>query len=50
MLSWQHQVSDYVYNNNMLFTQSLLLGVKGKATVSNHIIEVERYLGIEAVR
>ncbi|XP_065889671.1 DNA-directed RNA polymerase III subunit RPC1-like [Dysidea avara] len=25
-------------------------GVKGMATVSNHIIEVERYLGIEAVR
>ena len=31
-------------------TQCLLLGVKGTATVSNHIIEAERYLGIEAVR
>ena len=27
-----------------------MLGVKGIATVSNHIIEVESYLGIEAVR
>ena len=34
----------------MITQLGLLLGVKGTATVSNHIIEVERYLGIEAVR
>lgn len=51
MLSWQHQASIYVVCNIMIiYSAGLLLGVKGTATVSNHIIEVEHYLGIEAVR
>ena len=39
-----------VYPTYSVYIMTWLLGVKGMATVSNHIIEVERYLGIEAVR